>query len=166
MSTRSCCKASVAVLVLASALLGAGCQRHAETPEEHAARTAVVRYNQALVEAFRTRAEEKLVGVASEAERSRVGAIIAGLLSQGKVMMARQSSQKVEKVRRLKDDLISVETLETWQYEHRAFRDPNAPAEGKTITYRMEYQVRRVSEGWIVQHAETVEEQAGQAGGR
>lgn len=162
MSTRSCCERALRAAALA-VLVAAGCQREAEAPDAYAARTAVTRYNQALVEAFRTRDQERLAAVASEAERSRVGAIIAGLLVQGRVMLARQTEERVEKVVPRGPDLFEVDTVESWAYEHREATSPEAQAPRKTLTYAMAYEVRRTGDAWVVQHAETREERQGAA---
>jgi hypothetical protein len=123
----------------------------------------VLRYNQALVEAFSSRDQERLVKVATEAERNRVGAIIAGLQSQGRLMLARRTSERTLAVKRLEADLFEVTTLERWEYEHRQLSAPQTPVQPKTLTYVMAYQVRRMDGAWVVQHAQAREEQPGAA---
>lgn len=137
---------------------GSACQRHADNPDAQAARAAVARYNQALVEAFRTMEQDRLVHVATEAEVSRVGAVIAGLMAQGKVMQARQVDSRVEEVKVLAPDLAEVLTRESWSYEHRTLADRDRPAELKRVTYRMSYQVKKKDAAWLVQHAQVREE--------
>ncbi len=138
--------ANLVVLALAVLL---GCRLHRETPDEHAARTAVMRYNEALVRAFRDCRAERLHGVATDEEVSRVAAVIAGLLRDQKYMEARQTQFKVERIG-VTSQRADVDAVEEWSYEHRPLPDRNRAAPAKAAKYRLTYQLKRTSSGWEV----------------
>jgi hypothetical protein len=138
---------------VAALLASAGCQQAADQVDDHGARTAVDRYVEALVTAYRTGQPEALEPVATEAERSRAKAVIDGLAKEGRRLEARPLEVEVEGSRRLMEDLFEVTTRERWRYEHRAISAPDRPATARQVTYRMSYQVRRVGRSWVVSSA-------------
>jgi len=121
----------------------------------YAAKNAVVRYNQGLVEAFRASRADLLTQVATENEVSRVSALIAGLATRGQYMEARQTAFEVKhtEVLRAPDGGVAgakVDADETWAYEHRALAARDAPSEVKTASYRLSYLLERKEQGWLV----------------
>lgn len=137
-------------LLLAAAL--AACQRDHTPPEVHAARTAVVRYNQALVQAYRAGRAEALAGVASPAEVRRVAGIVEGLSGLGKYMEAQQTDFRVlgTTINDRPDGVTIVDALETWSYEHRDLAARERPVTPKTATYRLAYNLVRAGDGFQV----------------
>jgi hypothetical protein len=120
----------------------------------------VARYDDRLPAAFRSRDQSLLGDSASEAETDRVGAIIAGLASRGELMIARLSDLRFERARVQSPEQVVVETVETWQYEHRLATDPDRPVASQARTYRMSYQVGRHRGAWQVEHAAVNDETA------
>ncbi len=155
--TRSCCSSGVFGLSFA-ALLALACQRPEDRPEVQAARAAVFRYDERLPAAFRAQDQSLLGDAAGEAETDRVGAVIAGLAKRGEVMIARLVDLRVERAHVKLEDLVVVDTVETWRYEHRRAKEPDRPVPPKERTYRMSYQVGRRGTGWQVKSATTSEE--------
>ena len=139
-----------AALALALALLLSACAPRRESPEAYAARNAVIRYDQALVEAFRASKSSRLTGVATDDEVARNAAVIAALLRDGKFMEARQIAFEVEKIRLLPDGRAEVDAAETWSYEHRPLADPARPVAPRTVRYALTYRLKRAGEGWAV----------------
>ncbi len=138
-----------------SVLALAACQRAREDPEAYAARNAVIRFNQRLVEAYRASRAELMSDVADADEVSRAAATISGLLSQGLYMEARQTSFQVERTSIARGEQRPVsaemEVLETWEYEHRALGARDVPSPKKKVTYKLAYQLRKTDAGgWIV----------------
>lgn len=137
------------------ALALAACPRPKEDAEVYAAKNAVVRYNQGLVEAYRASRADLLAQVATESEVSRVAAVIAGLASRGQYMEARQTAYEVKRTELLRapDGGVGgarVRAEETWTYEHRALAARDAPSEVKTASYRLSYLLERREQGWVV----------------
>ncbi len=151
MSTRSSSsRAALALLALGLA----ACPRGREDAEAYAARNAVVRYNQALVEAYRASRADLLTQAASPAEISRVAAIISGLASRGEFMEARQTSFQVTRTEVTAGDTgpvsARVDATETWTYEHRALSRRDAPVAPKTVDYHLTYLLEPSESGWRV----------------
>lgn len=151
MCTPSCSRAAAALALLALA----ACPRPREDAEVYAAKNAVVRYNQALVESYRAGRAELLVGVASEGEVSRVAALISGLATRGQYMEARQTAYAVTRaeVRPGGDGGRGgavVDAEERWVYEHRSLGARDAPVPQKTLGYRLSYLLERRGDGWVV----------------
>lgn len=151
MCTRSC--SSLAALAVALVAV-TGCPRQQENAEAYAARNAVVRYNQALVEAFRASRAELLTEVATGDEISRVVSIIAGLATRGQFMVSRQTNFEVIRTTVATDDggapTATVEAKETWTYEHRSLEAKNTPVPPKTVSYRLTYLLEPHGGGWLV----------------
>jgi hypothetical protein len=151
MSTPRCCSGVVVAAVLALC----ACPRPKEDAEAYAARNAVIRYNQALVEAFRASRADLLSSVATEDEISRVAAIIAGLARNEQFMVARQTSFEVTRTT-LEPPAeggaatAQVSATEAWSYQHRALSSRDAPTPPKTASYRLTYLLRRGEAGWLV----------------
>lgn len=155
-------RAAAALLVLALA----GCPRRREDPESYAARNAVIRYNQGLVEAFRASRGDLLGGVASSDEISRVVAVISGLATRGQYMVATQVTFDVVeiKVDPTTDGGLStarVEARESWRYEHRSLAAHDAPAPPKALDYHLRYKLKREGAGWLVDEVEDLGAPAG-----
>lgn len=138
--------------VVALALALAACQRERLPPDEHAARTAVVRYNEALVLAYRSGNAAPMRDVALPAEVDRVDSTIRALAAEGRYMEARQVESRVVgvTVNPRPDGVTLVETVEAWEYEHRALdaRDRAAPA--KRAKYRLVYDLVRRDGRFVV----------------
>lgn len=120
----------------------------------------MARYDDRLPAAFRSRDQSLLGGSASQAEADRVGAIIAGLASRGEVMIARLSDLRVERARVQSAEQVVIDTVETWQYEHRSANDPGRPVAAQERTYEMSYQVGLHRGVWQVTHAAVNDETA------
>ncbi len=156
MSTRSSFEKSILAGFIAALMLVA-CQRRREGVEEYAARNAVVRYNQRLVEAFRASRADLMSDVAEPGEVSRSAAIISGLLSKGLCMEARQTSFEVERTSLPRGNDASsfaeLYAVESWEYEHRLY-DPSCSRPGETkkqASYKLAYRLRKTGTGaWIV----------------
>jgi hypothetical protein len=147
MSTRSCSELPLALLCAAAALAACGPRR--SDPDVHAVRTAVVRYNQRLVEAYRSRQPDLLEGVASATEIARTSRLITGLLARARYMEARQDRLEFQSVR-VSGPNADADTEERWAYEHRALASPGERVPAKEATYRLKYRLKRQGEGWIV----------------
>jgi len=148
MSTRSCSRTLwLGALLLAVA---AGCSPIRESVAIHSARTAVTRFNEAAVEAYHSGRTDGLARVATSSGSAWVQAVIDGLAARGQFMVARPLELRVESARLVKPDLVEVETVETWSYEHRSRARPDEPAPARTVTYTMAYQVQRREAGWLV----------------
>lgn len=151
MCTPRCCSVGLALL----AVLLTACPRAREDAEAYAARNAVIRYNQALVEAFGASRADLLTAVATEEEISRVAAVISGLARQDQYMVARQTSFEVrstdlEPVPDAGLAAARVSATETWSYEHRPLARREVPVPPRTVTYRLTYLLRRQGSGWLV----------------
>ena len=153
MSTRSCSDLLAAVAALAVALCAAACQRQPDPPEVQAARAAVQRYDDRLPAAFRAQDQALLGDVATEAEADRVGAIIAGLARRREVMIARLVNLRQVNARAQSPEQVVIETVETWEYEHRPATDPERALTSQERTYEMTYQVGLHDAVWKVEHA-------------
>ena len=150
-----CTPSSSRVVVLAVAALALGCPRQKEDAASYAARNAVIRYNQALVEAFRASRADLLTDASTEDEMSRVAAVIAGLTTRSQFMLARQTSFEVARIVVYAEDggvpRARVEAKESWSYEHRSLTARETPVTPKTITYELTYElVSRPGGGWLV----------------
>jgi hypothetical protein len=142
-------------LALAAALLAlaaGGCHRERGSPDEQAARAAVARYNERLVEALRSGSSAPLREVARPEELARVDGLLASLAADGKVMRARQTDSRVlfVTVNSRRDGVTLVDTAESWEYEHRALARPDAPAAVKRARYRLQYELLRQGGGFVV----------------
>jgi hypothetical protein len=142
---------SLAAAVLAL-IAPAGCARDRLSADEHAARTAVVRYNESLVQAYRTGNRELMRDVAALEEVERIGNIVASLAAAGRTMEARQTGFRVlgVTINEREDGVTLVETLETWTYEHRALADRDRPAPAKEAKYRLAYNLVRAGGRFVV----------------
>lgn len=149
MSTRSSSERGLALVCGAIALAAHACGPRTEDPEVHAVRTAVIRYNQRLVEAYRTRRPDLLDGIASPTEIARTSRLITGLVARAQYMEARQDELRFGKVR-VSGPLADADTEERWAYEHRALSRPDERAPPKEATYRLKYRLKRQGGGWIV----------------
>lgn len=153
-STRGCSDRRARVAAIALVVAGAGgCQRPSDPPEVQAARAAVQRYDDRLPAVYRTGDLGRLGDVASEAELTHVGAIVAGLAARGEWMSARLVDLRVAKARLTSPSQVLVDTVETWRYEHRTLSDPERPTTGRERTYEMTYQVGLHEGVWKVEHA-------------
>lgn len=144
MSTRSCCRLAGVLVVLAVA-----CQREPDAPDVHAAKAAVVRYGQALVEAHHASRPDLLTGVAEQEEIARADAAIAALVASGRLLEARQTSIEFRRVD-VEGAHATVEAAETWVVEYRALTDRERPAERREITSLMTYRLARSPTRWAV----------------
>ena len=144
----------LAPLAAVAAAALAACSAH-EDPAAQGVRAAVIRYDAALVDAFRSSRADGLRAVATESQVSRDAAVIAGLARQDRFMVARQDRFRVEKVVVSAPARAEVDAEEAWTYEHRALGAPDAPVEAKTLAYRMKYRLEGGPSGWRV--SETIE---------
>jgi hypothetical protein len=158
MCTRSSSKVAAAAAVVCVIALAA-CNRERISPEEQAAHATVRRYNDTLVQAFRTGRAELLAEVAEPEEVMRVGTIIGGLAERGEVMEARQTELRIigTTVNLREKAVTLVDVIEGWRYEHRRRAAPGTPVTPKTATYRLVYNLTHDDAGrfkvWqIVQH--------------
>ncbi len=141
---------------LAAAVLAliapAGCARDRLSADEHAARTAVVRYNETLVQAYRTGNRELMRDVAALEEVERIGSVVGSLAAAGRTMEARQTGFQVlgVTINPREDGVTLVETLETWIYEHRDMADRDRPAPAKEAKYRLAYNLVRAGGRFVV----------------
>lgn len=145
--------------------LALACQRQPESPEAHEVKTAVARYNQVLVQAYRASKAELMQEVAGENEVARVAAVIAGLAAQSKFMEARPPRLEYRRVRveaaggppvagdELAGKTAEVGTEEDWTYEHRSLAERDRATEPKKAKYRMTYRLERSPHGWYVMEA-------------
>ncbi len=160
MSTRRCSEIVRAVAAVLALLGAAGCQRASDPPEVQAARAAVARYNDRLPAVFRARDQSLLGDAATEAESDRVGAIVAGLASRGEVMIARLEDTRLVSARAESPTQATIETVETWRYEHRAASAPERAVRAQERTYEMTYAVGLHDGAWKVEHAAVRAERA------
>jgi hypothetical protein len=140
MFTRSCSSTRFGTAVLSAVALAA-CSRERISPEEQGAQATVRRYDEALVQAYRTGNAELLADVAEPEEVKRVATLIATLAERGEVMEARQTEFHVLGVTvNLREKAVTlVDVVETWRYEHRSLADRDAVVPAKTATYRLAY---------------------------
>jgi hypothetical protein len=150
MKTRSRPRAVAGALLAWLAL--AACQRERISADEHAARTAVVRYNEALVLAYRSGSPDPLREAAVPAEVERVDGIIRSLAAEGKYMEARQTEVRFlgTTINPNPDGVTLVNAVETWTYEHRPLTAREAPVPGKRAKYRLEYDLVRREGRFVV----------------
>jgi hypothetical protein len=150
MKTRSRPRAVAGALLAWLAL--AACQRERISADEHAARTAVVRYNEALVLAYRSGRADVMRDVAVAAEVDRADGIIRSLASDGRYMEARQTEVRFlsTTINPRPDGVTLVNTVETWAYEHRSLAARDAPAPAKRAKYRLEYDLVRREGRFVV----------------
>lgn len=154
MSTPGCSE-RWALLVLALAGTVVACRRAPETVEAYTVRNAVIRYNQALVEAFAASRAELMKGVATDAEITKVASIISGLASQDQYMQARQTSFTVEGSELSATQSATLDATEDWVYEHRPFDGGSAPA--KRLRYRLRYHLTQAGGSWLVDRVEDLQ---------
>jgi hypothetical protein len=144
-------RAALRLLLFALAL--SGCQRERISADEHAARTAVVRYNEALVLAYRGGRADVLRDVAGPEEVDRVASVVESLARQGRFMEARQTECRFlgTTLNPRPDGVTLVNTVETWAYEHRPLAERERAVPAKQARYRLEYDLVR-REGRFVVH--------------
>ncbi|BDG08852.1 hypothetical protein [Anaeromyxobacter paludicola] len=135
--------------------LALACQRPKESPDGYAARVAVERYNQRLLEAFRVQRADVLEDVAGAGEVSRVAAILSGLAAQGRHMDARQLELTPVSVsfaaREGGGRTATVRTRERWAYRHLGAGGESLK-DGEAL-YRMTYTVVEDESRWTVERA-------------
>jgi hypothetical protein len=141
-----------ALPALLAALALAACQRERLSADEHAARTAVLRYNEALVLAYRSGNVGVLRDAAVPVELERVDGIIRSLAAEGKYLEARPPEIRFlfTTVNPRPDTVTLVNTIETWTYEHRSLAARDAPAPSRRAKYRLEYDLVRKDGGFVV----------------
>ena len=142
----------VALPALLAALALAACQRERLSADEHAARTAVLRYNEALVLAYRSGSADVLRDAAAPAEIERVGGIIRSLAADGRFLEARPPEIRFlfTTINPKPDGVTLVNTVETWTYEHRSLAARDTPVPQRRLKYRLEYDLVRRDGGFVV----------------
>jgi hypothetical protein len=141
-----------ALLALTGTLALCGCQRERLPPDEHAARTAVTRYDEALVLAYRSGRADVLRDVAVPEEVERVAGIIEALAREGRYLEARQPELRFlgTTINAKPDGVSLVNTVETWTYEHRSLSSRDSPTPIKRAKYRLEYDLVRRDGRFVV----------------
>lgn len=116
---------------------------------QHKAEALVRRYNQQLVEAYRTSDVELMDGLVGEEEGKKLTGLIGVKRDLGVTLDAELLTLEVRAVQR-KGDTVDVLTDERWRYRHRRIGTGAVVGEESTDHYSLRYVLRKLRSGWVV----------------
>ena len=139
--------AAAAVLGVA-ALTGlmAGCR---ELPDRRAG-ALVRRYNEKLIEAYRTGDERIVEGLVGDAEAKKILGLIGVKTDMGITLDATLTEFRVTGVERAGPEAVDVLTEERWHYRDRRIGSGETVGEESDDRYVMRYALRKAGKSWVV----------------
>lgn len=137
------------LILLCILALSAGCAKK-ENPDEARIKTAVAKYNVALVQAYKDQFFEPLKEVADEETVKKVAAVISVYLQTGQIMDSELLRIDFKEIR-VEGDKSTVRTYEKWKYRWLDYRTNREVEPIKDIHYEMLYHLIRKGDGWIVE---------------
>ncbi len=137
---------TVLILLLGTLAAGASCSGLSERKAE----ALVRRYNQQLVEAYRTADVQLMEGLVGDQEGKKLTGLIGVKRDMGLTLDAELLMLTVQAVE-ASPGSIAVLTDERWRYRHRRIGTGETVGEESTDHYSLRYLLREVKRAWVVE---------------
>lgn len=152
---------TVYIVAVMALLLFAGCAKK-ESPEEYAVKVAVTKYNNAIIELYRTVSPERLDEIALEEESKKVQTYMSVFLLGDKLMDAEYKKIEFSDVT-IDGESAVANTSEEWRFRWVHFKTGEEIEPWTDIKYKMRYDLTLTDGKWMIAKAtdlEKVEEAA------
>ena len=143
------------VLAVVIMIVSASCDRGGREGER-----VVRRYNEAVINAYRSGDAARLSEVAGEREARTIATLIDVKRGAGLVLDPVLETLEVTSVQKEGQDRMQVETKEKWRYQDRSVAPGGTPGPLVMAEMRMRYDCERVSGTWKIMKVTTLENRA------
>lgn len=142
---------TILYITIVMTLLFFGCAKK-ESPEEYAIKLAVTKYNNAIIELYRTVSPEKLNEIALEEESKKVQSYMSIFLMGDRLMDAEYQKIDFKEVT-VDGDSAIAKTSEEWRFRWIHFKTGEEIEPWTDIKYNMRYELTLVDDKWMIAKA-------------
>lgn len=142
-------------IVIVMVLLLCGCAKK-ESPEEYAVKVAVTKYNNAIIDLYKTVSPEKLNEIALEEESKKVQSYMSIFLAGKRLMEAEYQKIEFREVI-VEGDSATVKTSEDWTFRWIHFKTGEEIEPWTDIHYEMQYDLTLIDGKWMIAKATDIE---------
>ena len=146
---------TILYITIVMTLLFSGCAKE-ESPEEYAIKVAVTKYNNAIIDLYRTVSPEKLDEIALEEESFRVQNYMSIFLPGKRLMDAEYQRIEFREVI-VEGDSATVKTSEDWTFRWIHFKTGEEIEPWTDVHYKMRYDLTLIDGKWMIAKATDIE---------
>ncbi|HHL40000.1 MAG TPA: hypothetical protein ENJ37_05795 [Deltaproteobacteria bacterium] len=142
--------------LLGAAFLAVSCTS-AQPDTDEAVKSAVLRYTQGIIKAYRDLDPEILASVTSQRQLTKVDIVVQSFLQADRVMDSELLSLDFKEI---EGDGSSrrVRTVEKWRYKWVNVKSGDLVEGPREVRYEISYTLAREGESWIVEDVEIIDE--------
>ena len=142
-------------MVIVMVIVFSGCAKK-ESPEEYPVKVAVTKYNNAIIDLYRTVSPEKLNEIALEEESFRVQNYMSIFLPGERLMDAKYQKIEFREVT-VEGDTAIVKTSEDWTFRWIHFKTGEEIEPWKDLHYKMQYDLTFIDGKWMIAKVTDIE---------
>lgn len=140
---------------IALAVILSGCASNPADNREAELKTIIAKYNNAVIEAYKSQNFEYLKQVATEQEIDKIGVMITSFLQANQIMEAELHKIDFREIK-IQGDKADVRTSEDWSYRWIDYKTGQEVEPLKDIHYEMLYHLIKKDGKWLVEKVDEV----------